>query len=1037
MAPHSFKNRITEKFQSDLKVFILNTLLTDPSIYETEFKLLTKNILKKIKLKNNNTICRQSIFEIENTFNVNPEKKAEQLLLLNGILRFISNELKIKVPTSSTIITLINEKPVIVHNEQAKSKLSERLYILLEQEFIKPSKNLSYSNSLGRLTVNLLLNEGITDQHVLIELINSQKNWYRHDDIFYFNIDNNRQFVGQETVLLLSHHWLNFSANTYTVHQLLKAVNSWLIFKGIITYESKVSYKDLQAAFKIEHACSINPNALLMLGRNKIPKQVSHEAFMRLLTNKKGNVTKIDYKKSSGNKQWTTIFGKKITQQQFNAYEDPVKLGLKTVSNFLDKLTGKSVAQLVNKKNIYNDLNFWLEDENNIIYQPATWLVISWLYKLMKKGNVHKNITVDTIKDYVKTISKYFIPIFGELNVNLLSLDEWGDNFNLMITLFPSNKRQAYARYFISFLVDSDLLPKEILERIEIDGDPVSISANLISLDHAEIILEHLAKTKSTITIVARLVFCFGMFGGNRRGEVKHLQLRNITIGDNYANEQIYSRKGSKLKTPNANRNVALDIFWPETELVLLSNYIAERTLATNDIKTELFESTELRKAFNLITELLIEVTGDPNVGYHILRHSFCNWLLILISLPIGCINSRVQILLSSSYITRKRVIRLKKRLGISITASRKQLFALSEILGHGDVFTSLKHYFHLSEYYWFLHKNIYCNNTPTFGKQLFGYNTEVITSYPLTINNNLALTQSLNDFNSFKVDLFAICHQRLSIITTKHTCKQVSDNKLTLRNVFRIFLLKYNSYENIRISHDLGISLDVINRIIDKALYISNTYPEQSKYSLDKNPLEKLPLRDFDIVENISKKFDNLTVADLNTISLDGALDLINTISISKGHIIRSTKYRRVIELIRLLKILGFDIESNIIIKVHMVPKQSESIDELNIHINRYEFICKELINYFGDNITKNIQLILPNYLTQQFTASKIIKLNISFSSDVKYTHHKTKAVYSLDMLKKLKKDGSPLKKAMRDHSILSFFHMLRIWQDANSSVR
>ena len=86
------------------------------------------------------------------------------------------------------------------------------------------------------------------------------------------------------------------------------------------------------------------------------------------------------------------------------------------------------------------------------------------------------------------------------------------------------------------------------------------------------------------------------MFGGNRRGEVKHLQLEDVTLGDNYANERIYSRKGEKLKSSNANRNVALDVLWPKSELNLLAKYIDERTLATENNKAKLFESNELRK---------------------------------------------------------------------------------------------------------------------------------------------------------------------------------------------------------------------------------------------------------------------------------------------------------------------------------------------------------------------------------------------------------------------------------------------------------
>ena len=521
----------------------------------------------------------------------------KQLTVLDGVLRFISSALNIKVPTSSVIIKLSNEVPIIGGYEHYKSIISERLYCLLESEFIKPSKDLAYSNNIGRLAINLVLNEGITDQKTLVKLLSSQCYWYRNDDAFYFQVNDNRQFIGQETVLLLSQQWMSFSnQNTCTSREILVSVNNFLKFKGLLNNDERISFKDLNTAFKIEHAYSVNPNALLMIGNRKYSKQVSHESFIRLLTNKKVEVDKVEYNDSAGYKKWTGIWNTKKSDQQFELDADPIELGLAKVNELLAKLTGKKTALLLNRTTTIKSIKNWLEDNVNIQLHPATWLVICWLEKLINEGNIRGELGIGSIKDYVETVSNYFIPIFAELNLSDLSLDEWADNLNQMITLFPSVGRQKYARYFILFLVDSEFLPIQILERIEIDGDPMSISANLISLEHSEIILDHLAKLDSTTSNVARLAFCFGMFGGNRRGEVKHLQLEDVTLGDNYANERIYSRKGEKLKSSNANRNVALDVLWPKSELNLLAKYIDERTLATENNKAKLFESNELRK---------------------------------------------------------------------------------------------------------------------------------------------------------------------------------------------------------------------------------------------------------------------------------------------------------------------------------------------------------------------------------------------------------------------------------------------------------
>jgi hypothetical protein len=1033
VANNTFNNFITNAFIEDLEKLLLTTIVKDTSELKAELEFCHCKILKEIRLKKTNTICMASIRRIEKSFDTNPDIKQRQLTILDCVLQFINSELNIKSPSTSTIISLAKELPIISKYECQNSRLSERLYVLIEQEFITPTQNLNEINNIGRLAINLVLNEGITNPYILAQLLNSQDYWYRCDDAFYFQVDDKRQIVGVETALLLSHQWIHFIVHEpFSESKILDSINNFLEIKSVVGKQQRVSYKALKASFRLEHAFSVNPNALFMVGNTKYSQQVSHETFVRLLTHKSVEVEPTVTDKTIAVKKWTSAWKNKNTAQQLKSDWDPIDNGLKTVNLFLAKLKGQKTSLLPNKQAVVSSINEWLKHKDNLNNNPACWLIVAWLSKLIKKGNIKEGeLGIKSIKDYVATVSKFFIPIFAHFNLSELSLDTWGDKFNEMVECFPSVQRQKYATYFISFLVDSQFIPLEVLERIEIASGPMRIAANLISVEHAEVILDHLSKNDSTINNVARLIFCFGMFGGNRRGEVKHLQLRDITLGDNYANERIYSRKGETLKSVNANRNIPLNILWPETELRLLANFKESRLCETNDKKSVLFKPDELRKALDLITELLIEITGDSNISYHVLRHSFCNLLLILISSLSGHNDSRGLIFLDSSYFSNIRISQLKDRLGISSQASRKQLFAVSELLGHGNVYTTLKHYFHLSELYWYIHKNNYCLNIPTFTKKLFGYSTKLTTSYPLVIKNNLILDDTLNSFNRFKGNSTAISHECMKKIITKYSTERVNSSELSVLQVFNIFKLANHEYSNVRISNDLGLDSNIVNEIIDIALNISKTLPKRSKYKFSRNPLNKLKLYKYKYIENMCVKFDDLPNASLSEINLSKALEPVSTILISKNYLIRNNRHKPIIALMNLFRLLGFNMNSTIYLKVYMTPDVDENNDKLNLYLERFKYIIDAFGKVFGVGYAVNIKLIIPKKFKNRFSKKQLKNINLDFSDDAKYIGSDTKAMYALLIHKRLNKAGKLLNTPTRDRLVVAFLHILKVWHD------
>jgi hypothetical protein len=309
-----------------------------------------------------------------------------------------------------------------------------------------------------------------------------------------------------------------------------------------------------------------------------------------------------------------------------------------------------------------------------------------------------------------------------------------------------------------------------------------------------------------------------------------------MICGDKYITQRLYSRKGQTLKSPNANRYIPVDILWSSEELSYLKLYLTERKKITRDNKQPLFDERELEEAFHLITELLMTITGDPNIGFHVLRHSFCNWVVLLLSSAdnFGRLN-----ILCPIYFNHERLKALKTRMGLGDSSTRKLLYSASEMLGHGGVNTTLKHYFHLTEVFWLLHKNSYCPSIVTFTKKLFSYATNIDITYPLTIKNNILLTSALSTFCTYTCSKASVNNKELRFIVEKYSKSSslITTDDISMVNLWDMFDLQDKNLNVLEIANQRDIPIKKINKVFDLSRTISLKYPTESKNKLPENP--------------------------------------------------------------------------------------------------------------------------------------------------------------------------------------------------------
>ena len=1009
-------NREKSQLFKELFQSIFLSVKTEPLIDVFACK---KTIFKILKLKNNKSISDGSVKEVEASFSSNPSIKSQQLDILDFVLNFLRNELNLSVPTSSKVLPISKEKPLIGVFEHRYIRRSEKLYILLEQEFKSPSADLTKQLLMGRLALNFILNEGVLDNKVLEKLINSKDCWFRYEDLFYYQVDEERQMLGLESTMLLCHYWqINENNQQFSKTKILKGINDLLKNFKVIEKNEDVTFSTLKAAYKIEHVHTVNPNVMLMTKVNKPSKQISQKSFTRFITGNTVNEDKVSKVSSTNSKKWANIWIKNKSESNLSFLGDPVSYGSQEIDNMLNQLKGKRFQNTETNKQILDNVINWLETPTNLNQHGATWLVINWLLKLLQKGNVKEKPTIDLIKSYIKTIKKYFLPIFAGVDIKCLSLDSWAEMFNESTNAVSNPKAQSHIRYFLNFLVGSGLISKEIYERVEFEGIPIKVSANLISNQHATYILNVLGESEKRINKIARLVFCFGKYGGNRRGEVKHTQIRDIISNDNYITQRLYSRKEARLKSYNSNRYIPNDILWPEEELRVLKCYLKERKSFCSDSKNTLFDEQELEKAFNLITEILIEITGDPNIGFHVLRHSFCNDVVLLLSSPD---DFNFQNILCPNYFNHSRLNALKNRMGISDNSTRKLMSAASEILGHGGIITTLKHYFHLTEIYWLLHKNSYCPSIETFTKKLFGYHTKINTAYPLTVSNNVSLTKDLSKFRRFNCASKPVNNKKLKAILEKYSrnLSSLPAGKITMLDLWNMFYLKEKGLSQIEIvNHEEFLINDIVN-VFDISQNISKAYPKGSKNKLPDNPLTNISEKKKNYVKFLCKRLDGLKFQDLVTFCIQESMKPIKNMSVSRHYLIKSQKYHQIIDLMIILRCIGLNINTRIKIKVYCSPKSTEDFEACDRAIKSFE-------ESFGSDFLQNINIVFPKKYQLIDYSDVFNNLNISQSDEFLYSSESCRLEIALHIFNR---------KGKRDMSYMSFFHILLIYSQLPKS--
>jgi integrase len=344
-------------------------------------------------------------------------------------------------------------------------------------------------------------------------------------------------------------------------------------------------------------------------------------------------------------------------------------------------------------------------------------LLAQWCdYRLKHRLNTRNKFNPVSMYGFLTSVAKPMISLMGENNP--LQLDSWEMTawyLQIQENAVSAPHAQHLKRVlndFHQFLVVQYPTQVEAITNTDILNSKRDyyVDANLLHPEEFKQLTQHLLQQKNALhpdmPTVQKLVSILGFYCGLRRNEA--LKLKLIDLQDPpQAELWIQHHKERKLKTANAVRRLPLEALLPTDDLHSLLDWKKKRLAEEKANSTSPFlfcipamghVFIPVKLVFIPIRHSMQQVTGDKNVRFHHLRHSFASWLLYRLwsadyprSIP-DCLLLGY----GKTFFTHNKTLR--EQLFGHTQNTRKLLYLVSLLTGHSSPETTLRHYIHCND---------------------------------------------------------------------------------------------------------------------------------------------------------------------------------------------------------------------------------------------------------------------------------------------------------------------------------------------------
>jgi integrase len=377
---------------------------------------------------------------------------------------------------------------------------------------------------------------------------------------------------------------------------------------------------------------------------------------------------------------------------------------IKLLKSMLGLMSQKSESHAVLRERIERTLRTRAAD-----LSPVGWLVGQWLLQMLRATS--RELRISSIKRYYGPVYRYVVPAFHGCDYPALTGDDWLMRMQAAVDSSNDSMAPLPILLFCEFTLAQPTTARFEPQELEGMERAARVSPNLISVADFENAAKRIRCETARETVMARLAAALGFYAGLRRGEATHILLDDLS-GTHDLWLLVRSNRHYRVKRFASQRKLPLGVLLPTHWLQEIKRWREQRrSESRREGSDELLlclpggGSTPLKpsRVIDPIRDALRTVTQDRGLVFHHLRHSFANWTLLRLLAPeIGLDRLTGQMAalrdpwFDAAHCRALRAAVLS--IGSDDLPARHAGYALSRLLGHTDVATTLHHYVHLAD---------------------------------------------------------------------------------------------------------------------------------------------------------------------------------------------------------------------------------------------------------------------------------------------------------------------------------------------------
>lgn len=986
-----------------------------------------------------------SLNNIQKAFRKGFEEHNLQLKLLELLLCVIEKNLGVTSPPISQTCQIKQDLPLLRPDDFLMSRLQANIYQLIEDESLVANYLDHPKLNQAILILWLVLKEGVKQSKDVQQLLSKKNTSYRIGQHWFVETKNQRYWLSPMAELLLTAYWNDKSAIKVNV---MASVNTLLYQHRLIPNNYSLRFVDLRSILKNEFILTVSPaeysicqSALptTSLTQNSLFRLLSDQRVMHHEDNDEQRTMTVRQKVA-----WLSAAATSAEKMRKKPILDQEELTtaeqVEVIEYFTNRLIKASLKESIHINNeLQEELRTKLESNDIAKSAPWGWLVLSWLYHLLRfGGKFKKRLRLTTIKSYINYVAGPFIQEFSGCAPKKMDNLDWAEKLNIVAEQITSTKK-AYVLYFAEFLIKSDLVTNLCLSDMDIPSVGHQVNANLITQHEADRIVQACDSLKTPISKIAKLCFCLGFYSGLRRGEVAGLQFADFTInGTNYVNLHVRPNKYREPKSSESSRNLPLDCLWPDVYLLELANYLKVTKSKFTQEKSLIFkDANQLNEAFSLLTEIMKIVTGEPEIRYHHCRHSFCNWTWIRLNYADPSQLADFSFC-QHEFFSQINHQRLCQRLAI-VPFSRKKLWALSSLLGHSSPEVTTSSYFHLSE---FIRRTKFSNQKPSpfllrrfWGQRIRISDQSRLRSVPESKRALMAVVP-----NIYEPPLVVSCIDEA--VTQLGLTKSIEMKQtVSLHEVWEIVQLLAEDQQSSDVANLTGIDTSAVEAIVKSDESIVRSSLRRSKYTLP--PLAnytKLNRGNVKTIESLIKMFENAIENDAipEDFNFTTLSEILNDLVGAQDSLIRTHNQKAALLLLKLIQLIGLK-ERHVKLKWYFPSETYFDADEIDTYRKHLLFWDDAIKRQIFPNLT--IEILVPKNLKRHIKAST--KFITTISDAGKFLKYHPPGTVSIHLLQskfnyqRIDNEGNIIETPQRTKAFITFLRLLAIYTENKGNIR